>query len=113
MSANRFPTSRIAVYVRQGDQDDVVIVDSKALAEVPATAVALRSKQVADIDPGTVTQIEIQAGSDTFSLKRSTERLGAAGTPRRKKPTTARSSSFLSRIDTLQTSEFFRPNQVG
>ena len=64
------------VYVRQGDQDDVVIVDAKALAEVPKSAVALRSQQVADIDPAAVTQIEIQAGSDTFSLKKGAERLG-------------------------------------
>ncbi len=37
------------VYVRQGDQDDVVLVDGKALGEIPETVTALRSQQVADI----------------------------------------------------------------
>ena len=59
------------VYVRQGDQDDVVIVDAKALSEVPTSAVALRSQQVADIEPAAVTRIEIQARDDTFALARS------------------------------------------
>ena len=80
--------------MRQGDQDDVVIVDSKALAEVPETAVALRSKQVADIDPGTVTQIEIQAGSDTFSLERATRKTGSCLRPGKRKPTLPRSCRF-------------------
>ena len=51
------------IYVRQGDQDDVVIVDAKALAEVPTSAVALRSQQVADIEPAAVTEIQIRPRS--------------------------------------------------
>ena len=65
------------VYVRQGDQDDVVIVDAKALSEVPATAVALRSQQVADIEPAAVTQIEIKAKDDTFCAQEGPGGLGA------------------------------------
>ena len=33
------------IYVRQGDQDDVVIVEAKALAEVPSGATALRARK--------------------------------------------------------------------
>ena len=100
------------VYVRQGDQDDVVIVDAKALSEVPTSAVALRSHQVADIEPAAVTQIEIQARGDTFALKRG-PRNWELTAPRKEKADTVSVMSFLSRIDTLETSEFFQPNQVG
>lgn len=100
------------VYVRQGDQDDVVIVDSKALAEVPETAVALRSKQVADIDPGIVSQIEIRAGTDTFSLKKKQKDWELLA-PRQEKADNSSVVTLLSRIDSLQTSEFFTAKQVG
>jgi Domain of unknown function (DUF4340) len=99
------------IYVRQGDQDDVLIVDSKALAEIPQTAVSLRSKQVAEIDPGVVTQIEIRAGNDTFSLVKQLKdwKLQA---PRQEIADTTSVVAFLNRIDTLQTSEFFTAKQV-
>jgi Domain of unknown function (DUF4340) len=100
------------IYVRQGDQDDVVIVDAKALSEVPASAVALRSHQVADIEPGAVTKIEIQSRGDTFSLHRGPTSWELTS-PRKEKADTASVMSFLSRIDGLQTSEFFQPNQLA
>ena len=101
------------VYVRQGDQDDVLIVDAKALAEVPKSAVALRGKQVADIEPGAVTRIEIQARSDTFKLVKRGPKDWELTAPRNEKADTASVMSFLRGIDTLQTSEFFQLNQVG
>ncbi len=100
------------VYVRQGRQDDVVIVDAKALGEIPESAVTLRSKQVADIDPTAVTRIEIKAGDDTFSLKRGPKGWELTA-PRQEKADTASVVAFLSRIDSLQTSEFFQPNQIA
>ena len=100
------------VYVRQGDQDDVVIVDAKALSEVPESAVSLRSHQVADIEPATVTQIEIQARGDTFALTRG-PRNWELTAPRKEKADTVSVTSFLNRIGALETSEFFQPNQVG
>jgi Domain of unknown function (DUF4340) len=100
------------VYVRQGDQDDVVIVDAKALSEVPTSAVALRSQKVADIELGAVTKIEIQARSDTFSLNRGPTSWELSA-PRKEKADTASVMSFLSRIDGLQTSEFFQANQLA
>ena len=38
------------VYARQGDQDDVVIINSQPLSELPKSSVALRSKKVSDFD---------------------------------------------------------------
>ncbi len=90
----------------------MVIVDAKALAEVPESAVALRSQQVADIEPAAVTQIEIQARGDTFSLKRGPSDWELTA-PRKEKADTVSVMSFLNRIDALETSEFFQPNQVG
>ena len=100
------------VYVRQGDQDDVVIVDAKALSEVPQSAVALRSHQVSDIEPAAVTQIEIQTRGEKFALTRG-PRYWELTAPRKEKADTVSVTSFLSRIDTLETSDFFQPNQVG
>jgi Domain of unknown function (DUF4340) len=100
------------VYIRQGDQDDVVIVDAKALSEVPQSAVALRSHQVADIEPAAVTQIEIQARGQTFALKRG-PRDWELTAPRKEKADSVSVMSFLSRLDKLETSEFFEPNQVA
>jgi Domain of unknown function (DUF4340) len=100
------------VYIRQGGQDDVVIVDSKALSEVPDNAVALRSKQVADIDPGVVSRIEIQASNDKFSLERRVREWELLA-PRKEKADTTSVVSLLNRIDNLQTSEFFTPSRVS
>ena len=44
-SASRSRTSRSASYVRQGGQDDVVMVEARALSEIPADATALRSQR--------------------------------------------------------------------
>jgi len=93
------------VYVRQGDQDDVVIVNAKALAEIPRTATALRTQQVTDIQPALTTRIEVETKARKFSLERQ-----AAGwmltSPRNEKADDIAVRSFLSRLDTLQTSEF-------
>jgi hypothetical protein len=99
------------IYVRQGDQDDVVAVDSKALSEIPTTAIALRSQQVADIEPAAVTRIEIKTRVDMFALKK-----GATGweltEPRAEKADNVSVNSFLKGMDGLQTSEFLPVDQV-
>jgi hypothetical protein len=99
------------VYVRQGDQDDVVIVDAKALTEIPRTATALRTQQVTDIQPALATRIEVQTKTQTFSLKRQ-----AGGwmlsSPRIEKADDISVRSFLSRLEALQTSEFLNPDML-
>ena len=100
------------VYVRQGDQDDVVIVDAKALSEVPSDAIALRSQQVADIDPAAVTKIQIQARGDTFALEKGPTAWELTS-PRKAKADVVSVRSFVSGMSSLQTSEFLEPKQVN
>jgi hypothetical protein len=99
------------VYVRQGDQDDVVMVDSKALVEIPRSALALRSQQVADIQPAAVSRIEVEMKGATFSLARD-GRGWRLATPRAEKADTEAVQAFLAHIDVLQTSEFLDPQRL-
>jgi hypothetical protein len=100
------------VYVRQGGQDDVVVVGAKALGEIPDQEIALRSQQVADIVPGAVSEIVIHAGSDTFSLSKE-----PAGwellTPQREKADGPEVQTLLNRLSTVQTSEFLQPGTIA
>jgi hypothetical protein len=99
------------VYVRQGDQDDVVIVDAKALSEIPQSATALRSRQVADIDVAAVSAIQIQTRSHTFVLKKEVTDWELTS-PQREKADPSRVQALLRKIDSLQTSEFMEPTKV-
>ena len=105
------PDNRDRVYVRQGDQNDVVIVEAKALSEIPANPVPLRSQQVLDFEPATVTQIEIKGLGDPFLLKKA----GGAWTitsPVEAKADRISVATFLTRLDGLPTSEFMAPNMA-
>ncbi len=99
------------VYVRQDGQDDVVIVNARALTEIPDGPTPLRSQEVADIVPAAVTGIEIKTRSDVFRLSK-----GATGweltSPRKEKADRQAVLSFLAQVDALQTSEFLEPERV-
>ena len=99
------------VYVRQGGQDDVVIVDAKALSEIPRTATALRSQRVTEIEPVLATRIDIQTKARTFSLRKEANGWSLSE-PRSEKADNLMVQSFLTKLDELQTSEFLEPNQV-
>ncbi len=99
------------VYVRQGDQDDVVIVDAKALTEIPRSPTALRSQQVADIEPASVTQIEIRTRESTFALSKGPADWELTA-PRAEKADGIKVGALLSKIAALQTSEFLEPSKV-
>ena len=99
------------VYVRQGDQDDVVIVDAKALSEIPQTAIALRSQKVADLNPAAVTAIEIRTRAQTFALKKRSNDWELTA-PRQEKADSIAAHLFLQRLESLQTSEFLEPTKV-
>ena len=87
------------------------MVEARALSEVPADATALRSREVADIVPAAVTEIEIRTRSDVFDLKR--ERGGWEPTsPHKERADGPAVQQFLARIDELQTSEFLEPQKV-
>ena len=99
------------VYVCQGDQDDVVLVDGKAVSEIPQSVNALRSQQVADINPASVTDIQVQTEDLNFTLKKN-----PAGweltSPQQETADNFKVQSFLSRISSIQTSEFFEPERI-
>jgi hypothetical protein len=105
------PNHTDRVYVRQGGQDDVVVVDAKALGEIPRNATVLRTQQVTEIEPVLATRIDVQTKAQTFSLRKE-----AGGwflsAPRNEKADNILVQSFLRKLDELQTSEFFEPNQV-
>jgi Domain of unknown function (DUF4340) len=98
-------------YVRQDDQDDVVIVNGGALTEIPDGPNPLRSQEVADIVPAAVTGIEIQTRSDLFKLDRVASGWELSS-PRKEKADRQAVQSFIAQIDGLQTSEFLGPEKV-
>lgn len=99
------------LYVRQGDQDDVVMVEAHALSEVPVETTAMRSQQVAEIMPAAVTDIEIGTRSDVFKLKRD-GRAWELTSPRKERADDQAVQQFLSHLQELQTSEFLEPKVV-
>ena len=99
------------LYVRQGGQDDVVIVEARALTEIPENATRLRSQEVADIVPTAVTGIEIQTRSDLFSLRKDAKGWELTS-PRKERADRPAVQAFLTHIDSLQTSEFLEPEKV-
>lgn len=100
------------VYVRQGDQDDVVAVEARALNEIPPDAIPLRSKQVIDVEPSNVTRIEVAAQSTTFAIEKSNKTDWQLTRPRKEKADRALVSAFLGQLDRLETAEFYKPNQI-
>ena len=99
------------LYVRQGGQDDVVIVEARALTEIPENATRLRSQEVADIVPTAVTGIEIQTRTDLFSLTKDAKGWELTS-PRKERADRPAVQAFLTHIDSLQTSEFLEPEKV-
>jgi hypothetical protein len=100
------------VFVRQAGQDDVVMVEAKALTEIPENPTLLRSQQVADFVPSAVTAIEIKTHRDIFKLAK--EATGWQLTsPRQERADPQSVQTFLTHIQNLQTSEFLDPKIVA
>ncbi len=107
----RVPDHPDRVYVRQGDQNDVVMVSEKPLEEIPRTAVSLRSQKVCDFEPIAVSEIRINSPKLSFLLKK--EANGWV----QKEPTAEKADGFavvslLKQLDALQTSEFLEAERV-
>ncbi len=99
------------VYVRRGDQDDVVSVNDRFLTEIPRDSIAFRSQSVTDIVPAAVSEIAIDALATSFRL----ERQGTAWvfkSPPAEKADISLVQSLLDKLDGLQTSEFLDPARV-
>jgi hypothetical protein len=99
------------VYARQGGQDDVVMVEARAISEIPTEATALRSQQVTDIVPAAVTQIEVITRSDIFKLEKA-HGVWQLISPRKEKADAPTVQGFLSHLEQLQTSEFLDSTKV-
>jgi hypothetical protein len=99
------------VYVRRGDQDDVVMVSDRFLPEIPKDTIALRAQDVADIFPAAVSQFEIKALGSTFTLVRKRDGW-ALQSPHAEKADTVLVQAFLSALDGLKTSEFLAISRV-
>ncbi len=101
----KVPDHADRVYVRRGDQDDVVSVSDRFLVEIPRDSIAFRSQHVTDIDPAAVSEIAIDALSTSFRL----ERQGTGWVfkpPQAEKADSYLVQSLLNQLDGLQTSEF-------
>ncbi len=99
------------VYARRTDQDDVVLVDARAVRDLGLTANTVRSKRIADFDPREVEFVRIESGGKTFDLARS----GSGWTqesPTREPADVAAVRSLLTQLSTVQTSDFFDAKQV-
>jgi Domain of unknown function (DUF4340) len=99
------------VYARQGDQDDVVILSAQPLAELPQTAVALRSQKVADFEPIAVSEIRIKSPGHEFLLKKDSKEW-LQKEPHEEKADVATIAALLRKIASLETSEFLDAGKV-
>jgi hypothetical protein len=99
------------VYVRRGDQDDVVLVSDRFLTEIPRDSTTLRGQNVTDIVAAEVSEIRVEAFKTIFTLQR--QRDGwALLSPRAEKADSQLVQSLLSQLDGLKTSEFLSPGRV-
>jgi hypothetical protein len=99
------------VYVRQGDQDDVITVDAKPLADLPQTSLALRSKRIADFNPAAVSEIRLKTQTMTFRLEKESN-VWMLKAPHEEKADPVTVLSLLKEIGSMETSEFFEPGKV-
>ncbi len=99
------------VYVRQGDQDDVVMVNTAPIGELPRSAVALRSQKVCDFAPVAVSEIRIKSPIGSFLLAKEANGW-VQKEPSEEKADVLAVSELLKHLDSLQTSEFLNPDKV-
>ncbi|QEH32848.1 hypothetical protein OJF2_13320 [Aquisphaera giovannonii] len=100
------------VYVRRGDQDDVVEVSDRFVREIPREGTALRSQSVADFNPGAVREIRVDAMGTTFRIERRRDGWRMLA-PRDEKADTFLVQSFLNQLAGLKASEFLAADRVA
>ncbi len=77
-SASPRPRRSDLFYARTGDQDDVVLIDAKSFRDLGLDPRDLRSKKVAEIDPGRVEFVRVEAFGRTCDLACTADGLGPA-----------------------------------
>lgn len=99
------------VYARQGGQDDVVMLEGRALTEIPSDAIKIRSQQVAEIVPAAVERIEIKTVRDVHTLEKD-HGIWQILSPEKHRADFPAVRAFLDQMAELQTSEFLDPARV-
>ncbi|MDG3003710.1 DUF4340 domain-containing protein [Paludisphaera mucosa] len=108
MVGSKVPDHPEQVYVRKGGRDDVMAVDARFLAEIPADLKGLRSRFVAEIVPTEASRIEIDAAGGPIQIVR--DKLGWwLKSPVEGRADRGQVEALLKGVEDLQASEFFDP----
>ncbi|AGA30061.1 DUF4340 domain-containing protein [Singulisphaera acidiphila] len=99
-------------YALQGGQDDVVIISGQELSTLGVDPNAIRSAKVADFEPAQASFIRIEALGRTFDMAR-TDKGWSIVHPIHGPADHELVVSLLSKLDKLETSEFFSPSKVS
>jgi hypothetical protein len=105
------PREKDRVYVRLGDQDDVVLVHSRFLSEIPRDRAAWRGQNVTDINPAAVSAVRVEALDAAFQLRKQAKGW-VLTSPTSEPADAALVQSFIEQVDQLQASEFLEPGRV-
>ena len=85
---------------------------AQPLAELPQSAVALRSQKVADFEPIAVSEIRIKTPGAEFSCSRKSRTSGCRRSRSEEKADALTIVTLLKALDSLQTSEFLEPGKI-
>jgi hypothetical protein len=99
------------VYARQRNQDDVVLVSGKELAELGKGKNTLRSKRVANVSPPRAAFVELHAFGRDFRLSRAKNGWFLIGKEREKADSSV-ILNLLQRLAQAQSSEFLEPSAI-
>ncbi len=105
------PDNPDRVYVRQGGQDDVVVVSAKPLSEIPEDSLAIRSKQIAEVDSRLASEFQVEIGGKSFAVAKENGDWRVK-TPRPAKADPQTVTQFLKAFEKIEASEFFPPGSI-
>ena len=88
----------------------MVILNSQPLAELPQSAVALRSQKVADFEPIAVSEIRIKSPGQSFLLKKESNGW-LQKEPHEEKADDVTVAALLKKIDSLRNQRVSRAGQ--
>jgi hypothetical protein len=98
-------------YARRRDQDDVVLINAREIADLGKRPNALRSQRVADVNAARATYVAIELAGRTFHLAQTASGWVIPGA--QPAPADAPAvAALLTRLGPLQTSEFLEPGAI-
>ncbi|WP_406700603.1 DUF4340 domain-containing protein [Singulisphaera sp. Ch08] len=108
---NPVPDQDGKFYALQDDQDDVVVISGQGLATLGVDPNAIRSTKVADFEPARASFIRVEALGRTFDMAR-TDQGWTIVHPIQGPADQELVGALLSKLEKLETSEFFDPSKV-